>query len=786
MPNESALLASSVLQAARARLSLGQLWQVPTFFLGCIVLAAVAIAHPWSGYHGRRTVERDLATLRRDVRQPGVEVPQLLRQAEQLLGQVGAEPSRAAQAHFLLGALYVRLAEQAAPEAARAAWMKAREHLEQVEASELPVEDRPRLTYLLGKTWFHLDVDPGRVIAALSQAIPQGADDPAEDYGLLAQAYLRLPEPDVAAALEASRKQLAAPATDEALLAPRRLFQAKLLLRLGETDEARRMLQHLLKRATPNTSPATLGEARLLLARSYQEEGDWEEAIRLWEQVKDRADPLEAGRIHFELGLCYSRSNRPAEAARAWEQARQYGGPEGQAATLLLAEQRLRGPNPAAAVDYFARAVEHVAKPEDYQNPRVDLATARGLFERACRTFRDQGDYERALEMARLYERLAAPGAAQRLMAETAEVWAQALLARARQTKQPTDEQAARAKLRQAAAAWESAARAASTSAEQADWLMRAADQYFQAHEANRASLVLERLVAVPDLAPQRRGEAWLRLAEVHRVLKHDIAAQAALRKCLEYPGPAAYRARYQLALGELEAGRLDEAAGLLQQNLELMQAAPDLEAQEKSLYTLADVLFQRRDYARAIRYLERALELYPSHDGERRARFQLAMACRLHADQQLPAAADPSMPQAEHHFGRQRRKLLEQAASNFLKLVDDLGTLAATARLSPADEALFRQASFGLADCRYAQGQYDEAIRLYEVLAKRYEGQLDGLVALWHVWRCSWAKGDAVRMKQTHGRIEAALRTMDAAAFDAKDETRTRAWWEAWVEKNR
>ena len=70
--------------------------------------------------------------------------------------------------------------------------------------------------------------------------------------------------------------------------------------------------------------------------------------------------------------------------------------------------------------------------PEDYHNGLIGLNDARQLFEAGCRWYLHTGNHEAALQVARLYERLAVPGTAQELAGQAAEAWGKMLLEQVR------------------------------------------------------------------------------------------------------------------------------------------------------------------------------------------------------------------------------------------------------------------------------------------------------------------------------------------------------------------
>ena len=92
------------------------------------------------------------------------------------------------------------------------------------------------------------------------------------------------------------------------------------------------------------------------------------------------------------------------------------------------------------------------------------------------------------------------------------------------------------------------------------------------------------------------------------------------------------------------------------------------------------------------------------------------------------------------------------------------------------------RQAAFALAECRFDLGQYDEALRIYEVLSVRYHHQVDGLIALRAAWQCHGVKMKHEQARATLERIRVTLREMPASAFDESTDIRSRRWWENWV----
>lgn len=767
-----------------------QLWQVPVFFTGAVALLAVAILRPLWSQGNARHIERDLAAARHALDSPA-DLGRARSHAEHVLRDAPPNSPYAGEAHFLLGTVALREAETASANESRSLWQQAREHLEQADTLGTPEADRPKLAYRIGKTYHALNVDPQRVVNCLSWSVADGSDNLFEGYGLLAEAFLRLPIPNLTGALEATKKQLALPSVDEAALAPARVLCGELYCQLDQRDEARKVLA----RVGPSAAPDLAFRSRLLRARLNQDEGLWAEAATLWEEVRADSRWLNSdpGRILYNLGLCYKKTDQPGPALKVWEECRLRGGDEAQAAALEVALLRLRGEHPATALEAYTSALRGVAAPADYHNSIIDLSEARNRFEAGCQIYRQLGAYEPAQLLARLYHRIALPGVAKELEGQACEAWSRSLReqvprAVTAQQGRALEEEAVQ-RSHEAGLAYEAAAEMSPSPADQADWLWHAAADYLEGLDRERAIHVLEsfvKMLSAPTdrVGQERLGQAWFLLGEAHRQSHADTMAQAAYQKCIEYPGPAAYRARYELALATIEQKQYDDAEAELGDNLRL--APPGCEAHEKSLVTLAMLLFQRRNYNAAFLQYQKALELYPANPAAPRLRLNYAQCCRKLADK-VNDSIDPTpggifTREEQEHREKERQKLLERAAGQYQKLGSDLEGISTHRALTPDEEAILRQAQFAYADTRFEMGKYDEALRLYNQLADRYKHQLEELNALRHVWQCHGLLRQPDQVRTSLDRLRGALNEMPAAAFDGSTETATRLYWENWV----
>jgi tetratricopeptide (TPR) repeat protein len=777
---------------------------VPVFFLGVLALSAVLLGRAGWRPTGTPHADRDLAALRQLLDRPGAAPAELLAVLTRLAGQADRLPADG-DTHLLLGSAHLRVAEKR-PDAADHL-RKARTHLEEAARLGVAADARRRLAYRLGKVLFREQADPARAAELLAAAVDGSAEDPAEGYAMLTQAYLRLPEPRLDAALDANLKLLQLPTDDPAVLAPARIQRGELLFRKGQRDEARKVLEGV----KPPAAPGLVAHARYLRALSHQHESHFQEAAPLWEEAL--ADPATApqnrGPIRCWLGTCYLRLGQRADAVRVWEGDNlwQAGGEVGSAVALQLAAAHLPD-NPAAALRAFEQALRGVQKPPDWKNTVIDLTAARQTFEEGGRLLRERHEYEAAMKLARLYEKLAAPGAAAALFAEAAEDAARAKANRAREL---TSEEAARQERKQArelflqaAAKFQTAADAAPDAADQAARLWRAAHCSRLGEDHEGAAAVLERYVGL-EPAAEEIGQAWYLLGEARRALGQDDKAAAAYEKAMQRRGPFEFRSRYELAMLKVKQNAFDEAQWLLERNMDLIRKEPDAEAHEKTAFALADLFFRRalsgeltptltkELLKKAVFLLEQTLRLFPSSPRALVGSYQLAESYRHLAFQLLDQLRDDTTSPATRAFLEgQYQDALGQAAAEYAKLAELMRLLQASGSLGKDEEKLLRQVSFAEAECRLDLGKYEDALQLYKKLAARYPERVESLHAWAGVRKCYWLldKQEPGRHTQDYlaslDHLARALADMNEAAFEPAVSLWTRKQWDDWLAKER
>jgi len=746
-------------------------WHVPIFLLGLAALAMVWFGRPMWHISDYQKLNRQLSAAREALSESPPDLKRAKELTEAALYRAQQFPERFGEAQYLAGSFYCRLAMQSPPQEAGPTWEKARFHLEEAAKATVPEADRARFSYELGKARFHTGAPPQEVIDCLSGTVDSVAEDRAEGYRLLAESYLRIS--NFQAALDANKKQLDLPQIDEKLLAPARLLRGKLFLQLHQPGEARKVLSRIAP-----TTPAIYAEARFLRAQSCQVDNLYEEAARLWEEMlKDpnRTQPYQLDQVHYSLGECYFRMDRLGDAVANWEKCVREGSEGAQAATLRLAGIKLSKMDLPGAEADFTHALESLKSPADYHNSLLDLKDAQRLIEQACKSYRVQGDYERSLKMADLYKKLAPPEASQGLIGEAADEWAKHL------DLDHKNKANAQKVYREAAAAYEKAAGLARAPTDQAKWLWLSADRFRKAQDSDQSVAMLRAFLRAEAL-PERRGEGWLALGTIYQESHQDEDARGALFKCIECPGIFGLRARYRLAKMHIEEDKLDEAESELKQNLKLLEQTPDLEAHEITLFMLGDLYFRRGNYRLAALRYQEALDQYPNNPATITVRWRLAECYRKLAQ------LETNRPGTYQNIDR-FRTWMQMAKANYEKLVDDLAGLEARGLLKLDGEKILHQTEFMVAECCFDLEQFEEAARIYDILADRYRYRIDGLTALKQSYRCYMALHMPEKAREALNRLRETLRALDENLFKGQpDDMDGKGWlkWLDWAEKQR
>jgi hypothetical protein len=766
--------------------SLRRLWQVPVFFVGVVAVVTACLTRGLVAPDLVRQLHNELAEARRLLHRDASDPDGALQHAQQAVDNLMYDQGRAAEAFFLLAWAHLRVADKPGEPSVEEHCREARRCLQEAEQRGLAGEDLDQLHYLQAKASFHLHEKTAQVIEQLKANV-DFADDRAEALTLLSQAYLRETPPNLREALKANKKlREEVPQIGEDVLGPAKLAGAKLLLQLNQREEARKTLEKISAQAPP----AILSEKNMLLAGLYQEEHKWEEATALWRAVLDeKRVPLnEAGGVLYNLGVCYRRLDQTGPAAEAWTDCmRRSQGEEAQAAALALAELRLHEDNPEKGVAMLAETVAKVRKAEDWKNSLMELTNVRELFEQAITIYRQANRFDLAVRTAELYERVAAPPKAQLRRAELNGEWAKTVQERARSAKDETtrkkEETMADELLRHAAEAHTEAAKLLTAKEEREEHLWLSAVCSYEGHDYSRAADKLKEIVEREKDNFDRLSEGLFLFGECCRNLNDVKAAETAYKACVEREARSTYRARYQLAMLEIEAGHIDLAVRELEQNILIEHPFSDPEAQEKSRLALCSLLYQSaaslpQNYHRVVQHLETHLDHFAVTPESVRARYQLADSYRQRVahntvKRSALSISERTTPEASEHFLEMSRRYWKRAAEEFGKLEEPIKNpeLSTLLSLKQKDEVPFH-----IADCLFNLGEYENARRKYAELAKKWDKHKNGLRALSETIKCFSSMNDFEQLRKRSEEIGERLDTTEGLTDNERQQ------WIEWL----
>ena len=176
----------------------------------------------------------------------------------------------------------------------------------------------------------------------------------------------------------------------------------------------------------------------------------------------------------------------------------------------------------------------------------------------------------------------------------------------------------------------------------------------------------------------------------------------------------------------------------------------------------LADVYFQMKDYQKAKDRYAEALDRSGATEPLSLQRFYRAEACRQLAAKEKPSPKfQPTSKTAstdiiETHRIEEFNRLMREAVKHYDELCSDLVQRRNRAPLSEPEEAILRDADFKTADCLKQLGNLQAARDRYELLASRYQSQVE----------CSAPERSIRLLPRTHRSIPSMVKWYDISAL--------------------
>ncbi|MFQ5804929.1 MAG: tetratricopeptide repeat protein [Phycisphaerae bacterium] len=304
------------------------------------------------------------------------------------------------------------------------------------------------------------------------------------------------------------------------------------------------------------------------------------------------------------------------------------------------------------------------------------------------------------------------------------------------------------------------------------------AAQFDRAGRTEDARRLLLRFIAGRSLDP-RRPQALLRLGRacaasgrLNEAIKHYRQLIEDYPRLEEASQAKLLTADCFAALGE---AHYVQAETILQDLLEDEDVAPQAQVFRDALFELCDLLYQQREYAAAISYMEEFLVFYPQDPERYRVRFMLADAYRGSALALRDGLTSGSEP-ARQRISRERFQRAAELFGTFLAGV-------AAAKDEAGDrEPYERLALFYRGDCLFELNEpatLAEALAIYHQAAARYQGEPAALTAQVQIANIYLRQGKLTEAARAVERARWLLGSIPDRAFTEHDDGLDRASWD-------
>jgi len=315
--------------------------------------------------------------------------------------------------------------------------------------------------------------------------------------------------------------------------------------------------------------------------------------------------------------------------------------------------------------------------------------------------------------------------------------------------------------------------------------LWKGIDLYDKAGSVENAVAALETFTDErPDdpLTP----DALLRLGRAYQASGlFDKAISTFQRNRLRYPQSIAASqsavplAQAYIAKGPENFGKAENVLlSVLEDNRLVTPAAVEF---RESLFELAQLYYRTGRFEEAINRLEEMTQRYPQDERMPRLVFLMADSYRKSAgllDAQVASASSGGGTASDvAQAAAERRTRLGKAREMYDKCIDLYQSPA-----TDLDRLYFKLAHFYRADCVYDLGSYDEAIRLYETAAFRFQDDASSLAAYVQIVNAYCAMGKITEAKTANERAKWLLSRMPADAFKDGSFSVPKEYWEQWL----
>jgi tetratricopeptide (TPR) repeat protein len=564
--------------------------------------------------------------------------------------------------------------------------------------------------------------------------------------------------------------------------------KANLLIDLREYAEARKILADALRLSS---DPTDEGQLNYQLGYCAFREGDEAAAERYLRLARDQmkpSHPMDGDAAYF-LGRIYQDRNDPQTANSMYEVTLISHPDSRQAPLALLGRGTCRimlNQIDGGLTDLHDLTAEILRKPSRAALRGTAIA---GLHE-AEEALSKAQDFQAVLEVMGYEEQLESPLPAdfyarlgEAYESRAAQLEQAAANGPAEQARQTRDVRDLRSRAGDAYVA-QSRALTLIDDKGYGDALWHGIDLYDAAGDMPRVIAALE-LFAAERPSDRLAPDALLRLGRAYQAVgMFDKAIDVFQRNQFRYPNSLAASksavplAEAYIARGTAEYPKAEKVLlGVIEDN---DKVDPGAEEFHESLLELSKLYYRTQRYEEAIARLEEMVQRYPTDQQLPQLTFLMADSYRQSAsllNTGMASAATPAEAVAEAVAAKRQR--LMQAKQLFDRVLD-LYSLAPPQ--TEVDKLYQKLSTFFRADCMYDLGRYEDALKLYDQAAFRYQDDPSALAAYVQIVNCYCALGKLEEARTANERAKWILRRMPPDAFQDGNLSMPKEYWDEWL----
>ena len=664
-------------------------------------------------------------------------------------------------------------------------------------------------------------------IPRIEEAAKRAPEQAVEFMRLLSICHQRKSLPDWNEALKHIDQQLAEKLLTPAERSDSLLSRASILFELARYGDCLEQLD-----AIPDNSQ--LGEAIVLRARidimkARQKEGEaTQDQLAIRKHYSTAGAALRDPRIQLKrvsdsarlaqylLGECHLKLGETEAALKQFARVRRthYGFPESLAAALEEAELLRLAERDEEAITAYRAMLEEVREGGLEGNALLSMKSLRKRLAWSSSNYFEQKKFDKAIALAQAMRSVLTEAESTSLEATTYRAWADDLNAHADTlplSARGEIRRNAEDKMRRAGSAYARLAKLRIASPEYANDLFASADAYLIGSDFRETVSTLELFF---EARPQERiSEALVVKGQALLALGRLDEAIEPLERCIAQhrQSPESYEARLVLSRVYNEQQETAKSKQTLLDNLE-SELTPDSLVWRESLFDLGRVLYLEATqllararaagltspvapkkarlqtqpkavkaleqsyltYGESIRWLDHAIQRWPSDDRTIHARYMLARSHEQRSKLPRYRLVDEPIETTREKLREETRKELNIAHDQYQSLVQDLDRRQDTIALSEIERKTLRNCYFSQADTLFDLEKFEEAIQAYSSASNRYQHKPEALEAFVRIAACYRRLDNNAKARGTLEQAKVVLSRIGEDADFATTTTRT------------